>query len=244
MGLWGSIKKSVKKAVKGVVRVVTNVVKAVVSVVRRIIKVLDLIGSLLGIQPRKRMMLRMLILKDERGQPVVDQKEVERWVDVAKSVLRDRCNIDLIPPRLSDETARKNVEAGLPTAFSFVAVLEPIPPVGALSVPAEASSAWNGELDYFMRLAAADFAKPTVNGFVIRSVSNGGGGFAWGMITDIFVADPASKSTVIPHETGHLCWLFHRNSANNLMTPDRADMDSKLTRWQVSVIRSSKYAHY
>lgn len=95
-----------------------------------------------------------------------------------------------------------------------------------------------------MRLATVDFAKPTVNGFVIQNVSSGGAGFAWGTITDIFVVDPTALSTTVAHETGHLCWLTHRGSSGNLMTPGRGDMDSKLTRWQVSVIRSSKYANY
>lgn len=62
-------------------------------------------------------MLRILILKDERGLPIVDQKEVERWVEVANSVFKERCNVELIRPRLSDDAARKNVDVGLETSL-------------------------------------------------------------------------------------------------------------------------------
>jgi hypothetical protein len=214
--------------------------------VRRIIKVFDLLGSLFGLRPKKEMMVRILILRDEQGQPVVPQKEVERWVSVASTVYKDKCNVVIIRARLSEQTQREYVRDGisLPTTFPLVSVAAENAPTDALTVPGETSSAYNDELDYFRPLLSADYAKPTVTGFVIRDVSGGSRGFAWGMISDIFVVDPTALSTSVAHEIGHLCWLLHRKKKHNLMTPGRDDMDSHLTRWQIAMIRSSKYANY
>jgi len=253
MGLWSSIKKGakkawngIKKAAKTVYRAVKNVVKAFVSIVRRIMKILGFIGSLLGIRPRKQMMLRIVILKNDQGLPVVPRREVERWVSVAKHIYLDRCNVQLTHAHLTDAVKQKYFEDGisLPTEFPIVAVAEKNAPDEALDVPGATISAWNGDLDYFRQLLGAEYAKPTVTGSVVRDVSGGSRGFAWGMITDIFLVDPTALSTSVAHEMGHLCWLLHRKKAGNLMTPGRADAASHLTRWQISVIRSSKYATY
>lgn len=155
MGLWSSIKgaaksawNGVKKAAKAVARGAVNIGRAVMSIVRRIVKVVDWIGSLFHIRPQKKLMLHLIVLR-KGGKPVVPVTEVERWLEVAKTVLKERCNIDVIKPELSEDAKKRYYDAGVPTDFPFITVAADNAPADALSVPAEASSAWNSELDYY-----------------------------------------------------------------------------------------------
>jgi len=63
-----------------------------------------------------------------------------------------------------------------------------------------------------------------------------------GAATDTAAGQPANSSSILPHEMGHACNLWHV-SPSNLMQPDNPRA-TNLSWWQIALIRASRHVTY
>jgi len=96
MGLWSSIKKAVKKVVRVVKAVVRTVVKLAVEIVSRVI---NSIAQLVLFWKEKNIRMVVLILRDEKGVPLIQEndKNLQIAIAYAKKTFKDRMNIKINP---------------------------------------------------------------------------------------------------------------------------------------------------
>lgn len=244
MSLWGKIKKAVKKAVKKVVNTVKKVIRIVKEVVHRVIGVLDFIGSLLGIRPTKYIRVKVYILSDLKKRPVRDPVIVQQWVDEAKTLFKNRLNVDMRAP---DLRAGQGIVAIIPAPAPAEALFPNCGLGDAFSDAADYyedhytyvhTSAWNYILDDL------GYGEP-VYVFVVADVGGGGkDGCSQPWLHNFAVLDGDQQHLSLPHEIGHLCSLTHRNAKGNLMYPLTSDRGPNLTRWQIAVFRNARYVTF
>lgn len=228
--LWRRVKRSVK-----------TVVRVIKDVVHRALGVLDFLGSLLGIRPTKYLRLKVWILRDEKGNPIIAESVAQGWVDEARRILKKRASIEL--------------HAANQRAEQIVNVLPDQPPAFALRPDISPSDMLTEEVDWFDEHRSyahtstwqylgdvAGYGEPVFAFAVVDITSEseplGVANTWWNFCV---IAKDALPST-LAHELGHVGGLFHRSNSKNLMTPGRTD--DELTRWQVSVIRNSRYVTF
>jgi hypothetical protein len=242
-----NFKKAFKKAIKAVTRAAKKIWQTVKKVYRvaqelawRAASLFDFVGSLLNIQPPKHARLKVFVLFDENDPSqtlAVDLASVERWVEVARDVFKNKMNIDLHP---------HGGDKG-----KFVHILA-APTQVLTGPPCGFGAAFKDRADWFEE-HTSDTALGyggTMYAFVVKTLDalskTDLNGCAWPWLHNFCLIDAvAPRSTTLAHEMGHLCGVFPHSSANhNLMYPDRGDMDSNLNRLQKSVIRTSRYVTY
>lgn len=237
MGLWGKIKKKFKKAVKAVKQAVKQVVSIVKEVVNRVFfgfGVLDFIGSLIGIRPRKKLRLRVVILCDETGNPLVSEKELEPSLSEAR--------------RVFDKEVQTSI---LAAGGKLIVTLDEAAPPEALKVGC-GTLAWEEDFgeagNYFSRHSANNvagflvgYAAP-VTVFIVDNVV-GEGGCSLGPLVNYVTVDldglKDRTQRVLAHEVAHACGLWHSKSRDNLMYADMPG--EKLKRWQEAIFRNSRH---
>jgi hypothetical protein len=231
-----------KKLWKKAKRAARTVFRVVKEVVQRVIGVIDFIGSLLGIRPKKFLRLKVFILKDQHGKQVVAQSQAEAWVARAKDIFNRRANIE--------------IHAANQRAEQIVNVLDEKVPAEYLRPKIENTDIFTDEVDYFDDLrkyvitsvwhSIADligYGEPVFTFIVIDFPSSqlGVANTLWNFCLMSTKAGP----TTLAHELGHMCGLLHRSDSGNLMKPGRdLTNDDNLTRWQISVIRNSRFVTY
>jgi hypothetical protein len=200
----------------------------------RLLRTPEFVGSLAGSRRPKLLRLRVLILRDEEGEPVATPADVEPALAEAGRVLREQAAIELVP-----------------ALEPVVATLEvPAPPTALDSPCAEGS--WRADFGtggaFFRRFSArrgkgGSGAPVTV--FVVRDVL-GKAGCSLGPLVDYVTVDMGALKgrtrRVLVHELGHACGLPHSSAAANLMLPKR--MGERLQPWQVAVLRTSRHVTY
>ena len=240
MGLWGKIKKAAKKAVKAV-KAVKQAVKQVISIVKMVVNrvggALDFFGSLIGIRPRKKLRLRVVILRDKTGNPLVTEKELEPSLSEAR--------------RVFDKEVQTSI---LAAGGKLIVTLDEAAPSGALDVGCGAS-AWKedfGEAGNFFSQHSANnlagflfgYAAP-VTVFIVHNVAGEGGCSLWTLVNYVTVDLGGLKDRtkrVLAHEVAHACGLWHSKSRDNLMFADVPG--EKLKRWQEAFFRNSRHVTF
>ena len=194
----------------------------------------ELALSLRGSTRTKRLRVRVVILRDEEGRPVVDEEDVQPALAEARRVLREAADVEVIP--LDD---------------GFVEVAEGPAPKVALDAPCSDSGLWRTDLgpagSYFRarrrRGRIGRGAPLTV--FVVRDVV-GKCGCSLGPLGDYVTIDRdglrSRTRRILAHELGHSCGLRHVSGEDNLMRA-RAPGE-RLTGWQRAVLRSSRHVTY
>jgi len=242
MSLWGKIKKAAKKVVRVVKRAVKTVVRVVKLIGNRALGILGFIGSLLGIRPTKFLRLKVWILKNEKGLPIIAESVAQQWVDEAKRIFKDRASIEI-------HAANQRRE-------QIVNVLAEQPPNFALKPDISNSDMLTEEVDWFDE--RRNYARTSIIGqFLADFLGYGEPIFAFAVeditsdsqplgvantLWNFCVVAQDAKLSTLAHELGHMCGLLHRSNVNNLMTPGRTD--DRLTRWQISVIRNSRFVTF
>lgn len=246
-----SLKKAFKKAVKAVVKAAKRAATKVWQTVKKVWRVaqelawraasfFDALGSLLGIQPVKHARLKVFVLYDENDStqtPVVPLATAEQWVHVARNVFKDRMNISLHPHKGAKGT--------------FVHLL-PAPTFVLTGPPCDFAAGFRDRADWYEEQTTDTVFGygGTMYAFVVKTLDikskTNLNGCAWPWIHNFCLVDANKpKPTTLAHEMGHLCGVFpHSPADHNLMNKDRGDMDSKLQRWQMAVIRTARYVTY
>jgi len=204
----------------------------------------DYILGWIGIRPKMKLYLRVVVLV-EGGSPIVaDLDEVYSIINHAKSIFRSQANIDIVP-----------VGASLLSVSPYNA------PAAALD-PNCGTDLWEddfGEAGEFFRMHSVDtflgsstgYGSP-ITAFVVKKIWEGGfikRGCSMALFEDYLLVsilglnNPPSR--VLAHELAHTCGLavidiLHHSSENNLMNVEGLS-GVNLTNYQVARLRNSPH---
>ena len=222
---------------------ISIVARVVKEAVWRFIGIVDFVGSLVGIRPKKFLRLKIFILLDLKHRPVHPEVEVNRWLDETKTIFAQKMNVELHPANLR--------------ADEFVNIMAEPAPDSAMFPSCSFAAGFGEAAEYYEENSAYSITSVTgfladklgygepIFAFVVHSIAGGDRqGCAYPLIRNVCMIATNARTTTLAHEIGHLCGLTHHSGQHNLMNSDRDDMDSDLTRWQISVFRNSRYVTY
>lgn len=209
-----------------------NIIKEVFN---RIIGIFDFLLCLIGIMPAKKLRLRFVILRDERGIPVAKEDAVLEAYQNNIKLLARGARLTIIP-------------AGWRVVNAPYAS-----PRAALDVHCT-DGAWSddrGEAGAYYRSVMARTTAGDVLGygapltvFIVRKISDKNG-CSLGCATDYVTVEAGTVSRtprLIAHELGHACGLWHTSDKSNVMYP--VGPGDRLSRWQAAVLRNSRHVTY
>jgi hypothetical protein len=240
MGWWSKIKRAVKAIVRAVVR-------AVVIVVTAPIKTFDLVFGWLGWPPKK-LRLHIAVLQSPTGPLLTDLNDLRPSIDLLQQVLKDRCNVNVLPYSSGNKNEIDN----------WAQVLTGRAPNAALHVRCDEGAVWDegGEAgEYFAQNTAGwvgsfipiSLAFP-VTIFIVEEVA-GKVGCAVPVFTDYATVEASAvkskDSSTLAHEVAHRCNLWHFDRKNNLLyrNSDRTP-PYWLMWWQRNILRASRHVNY
>lgn len=234
MGFWSKIKKAVKKVWQKVKAVVRSVVRIVAEAFGRIFGIFDLLLGFLT-WPPKNLRVYIFILKDEQGRPIVSPTDLDPAIAFARKLLKDKFNVNL------KAYSKTFVEVGDEPAPSY-----------ALEVGCGTDlfgQEYGDAGEYFAAHLAGWNAIPIsltfpITVFIVRDVQ-GKQGCSLGPLTDYIVADPngVKNPSLIMHEIGHSCGLWHSGDQSNIMFAESTRGDG-VKGFQKNLFRSSRHVLY
>jgi hypothetical protein len=205
------------------------------EVANRVLKLPEFLLTLVGVRFGKRLRVRVVVLRDERGLPLASDAEVRPAYEEAQRILARMAGVAVEPAGWRVVTA--------PHAA----------PKAALDVRCT-DGAWRddlGQAGAFFRSLMASTPVGTVTGygqpvtvFVVRSMTTHNG-CSLGAAADYVTVEAKSLRTarrLLAHEVAHACGLWHSKWPNNLMLPQGPG--EELTHWQAAVLRSSRHVTY
>lgn len=207
------------------------------DVAARALSLPDFVGTLAGIRTSKRLRLRVVVLRDEVGEPLLAESAVASCVERAADILLAGCKVRI-------EALRQEP----------MVITAPTPaPLAALEVNCNLT-AWREDLGaagtYFRSLthggvAGSPFGYGTpLTVLVVRRIGGWSGCSIGPLASYVTVTAAAVRSgdgRTLAHELGHACLLLHRRGTGNLMARSGGDA---LTRWQAAVVRSSAHVTF
>lgn len=270
--MFSKVKNVAKKVGRAASGLTGQVVSTVKETANRALGAVDFVVGVIGIRPRKKLRLSVVILRDEKVSSLATPQEVMHSVRYAQYVFKKEANIDIIP-----------------VDGKFIKTAPYAAPPEALEVEC-GFGAWKADLgkagDYFGRRQARSisgtltgYAAP-VTAFIIRNVTPKQG-CSLGPLTNYVVVDldglkhtsgaPPISDTPTPvpvppdddddkkdpiiiesthsitprlmvHELSHICGLWHISNTNSLAHGSGPGIS--LNRWQKSIIRNSRFVSY
>ncbi len=209
-----------------------NLIKEVLN---RVVKLPELLLTLMGIRFTKKLKLRIVILRDERGLPLISNEEATPAFEEARRILSRMAGVTVEPAEWRVVTA--------PHAA----------PRAALDVRCT-DGAWRddlGQAGAFFRGLMATTTAGTLVGygapvtvFIVRSISTHNGCSLGAAADYVTVEAKTLKNTrrLVVHEVVHACGLWHSRRPNNLMIPKGPG--EELSNWQASILRTSRHVTY
>lgn len=234
-------------AIRGAVRQVVNTVKEAVN---RVIGLPDFVGNLIGIVPRKKLRLRIVILRDEDGSALASPADLDLVVQRTKAIFDERFNTRIV------------ASGGV-----LIETYDPIPPPEALE-PRCDFDGWLQDFSaagdfYSLKIATNLAAAPTgyatpITVFIVKDVQ-GKKGCSLGPLTNYVTYDVSGLTPAPPnpnddvnvpegqlwlaHELAHACGLWHSRQKKNLMHKS-ADTGTEVRRWEVAIARNSRHVTF
>ena len=205
----------------------------------------DYIFGLIGIRPKKKLYLRVVVLRDEGHSLIADLAEVSSIIDYAESIFLSQANIDIVP-----------------VDGRFIEVSQYPAPTAALDVDC-GIGLWTDDFgeagDYFRMNSAAMFLRSqtgygsSITAFIVRTIREDGGikrGCSMTMfanyvgVSRLGLNNPPSRALAneIAHTYG-LALLLHSSGNKNLMNIN--DLTGvNLTNFQKARLRNSPHVTY
>ncbi len=207
------------------------------AIVGRALGLPDLLAGVAGWRRAKKLRIRVVVLRDERGEPLVGEHAVRESLEEAGRLLAREAAIELVP-----------------AGERLVETLEERAPAAALEHPCSSQGLWRADLGsagaYFRRRLAPGAGLPLGLGapitvFVVRDVV-GKCGCSLGPLGDYVTIDGSGLAgrtrRILAHELAHSCGLRHSRRDDNLMRPSRPG--ERLSRLQAAIVRSSRHVTY
>lgn len=238
-----------------IIRWVLNIVK---EIVWRIVGIFDALAWLIGIRPEKKLRMCVLLLTDEKKNPVANEADVLEEVRRAAEIFREQANVRLVPVS----------PASFDTPFhgddipddSYIHLVESGSDDSILDVSCGAGALGN---DLWLRGSTFNilmtrncfwgnarrllgYGAP-VAVFVVRTIDGSNTtGCSLGPLTDYITVrgSETADRTTIAHETGHACGLWHHGTATNLMFGTDSDARREMTNFQAINFRNSRHVTY
>ncbi len=214
---------------RGGVAQAANIVK---EAFKRTIGLPELGSNAIGVQPYKKLRVRVVILRDEQGDPLCSAEDIGPSWDEAQRIFSQQAHVTLVA-----------------AAPRILTVPHPAP-VAALNVHCD-DGAWQEDMDiagaYFRNNCAKTNGKWTGYGspvtvFIVRDISNKGG-CSLGPLTDYVTLEAGmlhrAKHRLLAHEVAHACGLWHSSTKENLMFPKGPG--DRLAHWQAVLLRNSRH---
>lgn len=237
----------------------------ILSVVWLVAGLVDTIGGLLGIRPEKRLFLVVINQRDERGNPIASSADLLASIALAIKVYRDDANIRVLPFKLFDYTTPaagdQQASEDYITTLSFNGTAETLDVnCGASDFAADLGFA-GAQFQNILALSSFWTGWRQVTGygapifaFAVRSFAGTYDGCSTGPLGNLVLVEFTGAATdtppggqpntasILPHEMGHACYLWHV-SPSNLMQPNNP-RNTNLDWWQIAIIRSSRHVTY
>jgi hypothetical protein len=201
--------------------------------VARAVRAPAFLANLAGIERAKKLRLRVVVLRDEAGRPLVEEREVEPILAETRRVLERAAGVAVVgagaPVVVADGAAPR-------------AALEPECPEGLWRADlGEAGSYYRGLLATTPAGAVARYGAP-ITVFVVADVQ-GRAGCSLGPLGDYVAIERAAlhRGTLrlLAHELGHSCGLVHSHEEGNVMRAKGPG--ESLTRLQRAIFRNSPH---
>ncbi len=221
----------------GIIRTILNWIN---EIIWRIVGIFDFLGSLVGIRLRKKMYFGVVIPVSD-GVPLMNEADIQPWVDTAIEIYGRTCNIDLrftgfCRTGISPPSGRITVDCGAGgffadwwldgSWFEFV------------SNTCKFESNWRRITGYGGEILV----------FIVHDIENAVGCSMSGTHNYVTVqVPPGPFIDTLAHEIGHACLLWHTGTdvRTNLMdTGGRSTPTPILTNIQIAMVRSSRHCTY
>lgn len=235
---------SIFSAIRSGLSQIVNIAKEGVN---RILGVPDFIGNLIGIVPRKKLRLRVVILRDENGGTLATPDDLDLVFQRTKAIFKQRFNTKVVPA------------GGI-----LIETYDPIPPFEALNPKCDVDG-WLDDFGtagdfYSLKIATNLAAAPTgyampITVFIVKNVVDKTG-CSFGPLTDHVVYDTNGLTAApgnpnddvdvprgqlwLAHELAHSCGLWHSSQKKNLMHKS-SDTGTDVRRWEIAIARNSRH---
>lgn len=201
------------------------------EVVWRIVGLPELVLGLFGVERMKRLGICIIILRDQNGDPVAAEADLDSAIAAAQRIFADAANVNLVVEGIhtvSDPTPARNLDVGC----NMAAWLDDLWLPGSYFEITANRVCFEGA---WRRLIG--WAAPVVV-YVVRGVAGATDGCSLGPASD-YVTIEGKDSACLAHEIAHACSLLHHGDKDNLLHPKCGGIE--LTRLQRALLRNSRH---
>lgn len=209
-----------------------NILKETIN---RLLGLPDFLLFLVGVRPMKKLRLRVVILRDERGLPLAREEDALPAFEETARLLARMAGVTVIPDGWRVVTAPH----GAPKEALDVHCTD-----GAWSDDLGAAGAFYRSLMAANTLGTLTGYGAPITVYIVRSMSTRNG-CSLGALTDYVTLEAgALKHTrrLMAHEIGHACGLFHTKDKSNVMHANGPG--DQLGLLQAAVLRNSRHVTY
>ncbi len=260
MGWLSKVKKVAKKVGRAVVGTVSSAINVAGEIAGRFIGLPSFLLDLFIPWPRKKLRLRILILNDENGDPISPDRDLVRESQdaykLAKDIFMREANVKIITYGNLDKV--EVLDSASPKE-----ALEPRCGDGGVFKDhfGKAGTFFITNKQYSISILLLGNGAP-ITAFIVRDVDSAigcsPGAFADYVTVDLdgLIKDAdddvvvSTASETLAHELGHSCGLEymrlreHHPQKSNLMYMNSDRTGTKLKRYQVALLRNSRFVTY